>query len=206
MNEVFIMGKVVSKVEFDFVYKGTHISKAKCEIEISNKSKIQIIGYDNIADFMYQSLKESDVVFIYGRISGSNLILKQIQKIIRLTKREKWKINKKSKKDKKKIIALIILVMSPIILIYSGYQIIYWVKSNIELKRMKKVLAEVVKIEENEDENGEVTKTIDFEKLLETNKDVVGWISIKNTKVDYAIVQGKDNEYYLKRNINKKKS
>lgn len=206
MNEVFIMGKVVSKVEFDFVYKGTHISKAKCEIEISNKSKIQIIGYDNIADFMYQSLKESDVVFIYGRISGSNLILKQIQKIIRLTKREKWKINKKSKKDKKKIIALIILVMSPIILIYSGYQIIYWVNSNIELKRMKKVLAEVVKIEENEDENGEVTKTIDFEKLLETNKDVVGWISIKNTKVDYAIVQGKDNEYYLKRNINKKKS
>ena len=155
---------------------------------------------------MYQSLKESDVVFIYGRISGSNLILKQIQKIIRLTKREKWKINKKSKKDKKKIIALIILVMSPIILIYSGYQIIYWVNSNIELKRMKKVLAEVVKIEENEDENGEVTKTIDFEKLLETNKDVVGWISIKNTKVDYAIVQGKDNEYYLKRNINKKKS
>ncbi|MCI9000787.1 MAG: hypothetical protein HFJ26_07880 [Clostridia bacterium] len=96
--------------------------------------------------------------------------------------------------------------MSPIILIYSGYQIIYWVNSNIELKRMKKVLAEVVKIEENEDENGEVTKTIDFEKLLETNKDVVGWISIKNTKVDYAIVQGKDNEYYLKRNINKKKS
>ncbi len=89
MNEVFIMGKVVSKVEFDFIYKGTHISKAKCEIEISNKSKIQIIGYDNIADFMYQSLKESDVVFIYGRISGSNLILKQIQKIIRLTKREK---------------------------------------------------------------------------------------------------------------------
>ena len=38
MNEVFIMGKVVSKVEFDFVYKGTHISKAKCEIEISKNT------------------------------------------------------------------------------------------------------------------------------------------------------------------------
>lgn len=48
MNKVFIIGKVVSKVEFDFIYKGTHISKAKCEIKLSNKSKIQVIGYYNI--------------------------------------------------------------------------------------------------------------------------------------------------------------
>lgn len=93
MNEVFIMGKVVSKVEFDFVYKGTHISKAKCEIKLSNKSKIQIIGYDEIADFMYQYVRENEIVFLYGKIGKNSIILKLIQKITGLTKEEIQKIN-----------------------------------------------------------------------------------------------------------------
>ncbi len=81
MNEVFIMGKVVSKVEFDFIYKGTHISKAKCEIKLNNKSKIQIIGYDEIADFMYRSIKENQVVFLYGNIAKNTIIVKEVQKL-----------------------------------------------------------------------------------------------------------------------------
>lgn len=36
-------------------------------------------------------------------------------------------------------------------------------------------------------------------KLKEKNEDVIGWISIKNTNIDYPIVQGKDNQYYHRR-------
>ena len=42
--------------------------------------------------------------------------------------------------------------------------------------------------------------------LSEINKDVVGWITVKNTNVDYAVVQTNNNEYYLKHNIYKEYS
>lgn len=40
-------------------------------------------------------------------------------------------------------------------------------------------------------------KIIDFQTLLKENPDTVGWIQVKDTQIDYPIVQGKDNEKYL---------
>lgn len=36
-----------------------------------------------------------------------------------------------------------------------------------------------------------------FETLLQQNPETIGWISIANTKVDYVVVQGEDNDKYL---------
>lgn len=40
-------------------------------------------------------------------------------------------------------------------------------------------------------------RDIDFKKLKKINSDVIGWIYIPGTEIDYPIVQGKDNEEYL---------
>ncbi len=45
-----------------------------------------------------------------------------------------------------------------------------------------------------------------FEQLLSDNKDVKGWIKIGDTKIDYPIVQGADNETYLTKNYYKEYS
>ena len=38
---------------------------------------------------------------------------------------------------------------------------------------------------------------IDFNKLKSINSDVIGWLTMKDTVIDYPVVKGKDNEYYL---------
>ena len=43
---------------------------------------------------------------------------------------------------------------------------------------------------------------IDFESLTEISPDIRGWIWLEGTKVDYPVMQSKDNDYYLNRAVN----
>ncbi len=43
-----------------------------------------------------------------------------------------------------------------------------------------------------------------FKALTAQNSDVIGWITIPNTKVDYPVVKSRNNDYYLHRDLNRK--
>ncbi len=82
------------------------------------------------------------------------------------------------------------------------------IKSN---QTEKEEIPDVDIIEPDENDTTTTSKTttvydIQYEKvfssLLEINKDTTGWITVNNTKIDYPVVQAKDNEYYLKRDYN----
>ncbi len=47
---------------------------------------------------------------------------------------------------------------------------------------------------------------IDFEALQKENPDTIGWIQIEGTQVNYPIVQGTDNDFYLNHDFNGKES
>ena len=48
------------------------------------------------------------------------------------------------------------------------------------------------------DEGGDGVPVIDFDALKKVNEDVVGWIYIPGTNINYVVVQGKTNDTYLR--------
>ena len=44
------------------------------------------------------------------------------------------------------------------------------------------------------------------EELVKINEDYKMWIEVPNTNIDYPVVQGKDNDFYLNHDFNKKES
>lgn len=45
-----------------------------------------------------------------------------------------------------------------------------------------------------------------FKRLLARNPETVGWVTVGGTRIDYPVVQSSNNEYYLNRNFDRKKS
>ena len=72
-------------------------------------------------------------------------------------------------------------------------------------EQINTILSTVTDEEENDSNNSNNNSTNYLDNLLVLNSDTVGWLTVKNTKVDYPVVQTNDNNYYLRRNYNKKK-
>ena len=86
MNICFIIGKIISKIEFDFMidnnkgFKNDKISVVRFKLKLLDENVLNIIGYNNIADFCYQRLKIGENILIQGFINNSGEI--EIKNII----------------------------------------------------------------------------------------------------------------------------
>ncbi len=63
------------------------------------------------------------------------------------------------------------------------------------------LIIETIEIDEETQE-----KSIDWNYLKSVNGDIIGWIEIEDTKINYPILQDNSNLYYLKHTYNKKYS
>lgn len=71
MNECFLFGIIVNKVEFRFAIGGKHDSIIKFELQLKNGSVIMIKAYDQLADYCYQNITENNLVMVYGRLESN---------------------------------------------------------------------------------------------------------------------------------------
>ena len=98
-----------------------------------------------------------------------------------------------------KIIFVLIILLSITGIIYFSYNIINWNLNVNENKKIKEDQKKLIKV----DNDNKDKYIIDFKKLKEINSDTVAYIKVNNTNIDYSVVRGKDNSYYLNHNFNK---
>ena len=59
---------------------------------------------------------------------------------------------------------------------------------------------------ENEQQAKENERIKQVKTLKSENSDIIGWIEIENTKINYPVLQSTDDEYYLTHNYKKEKT
>ena len=102
---------------------------------------------------------------------------------------------------KKRIISILMLslfIACIIGIIYAGYNIIVWKKNVDRNKVIKKKISEAITIDENA---SKIEYNVDFEELKKQNGDTVAYLKVNNTNIDYVVVRGQDNSYYLNHNF-----
>ncbi len=71
-----------------------------------------------------------------------------------------------------------------------------FLQNDISLERLKK------EVKQGEDDRPD----IDWDKLKKTNPDIIAWIKVKGTKIDYPVLKAKSWNYYLHRDYTGKKN
>ena len=128
----------------------------------------------------------------------------------------------------RKIILIIIFLISFGLFTYSLLNIAKWFKDNDSVNKVVDKINDITEVKEVEDTEQTVVipleetpveekpepkvdpywefiKTnlidVDFSDLKQVNKDVVGWVKVEGTNVNYPFVQASDNKYYLTHNF-----
>ena len=112
----------------------------------------------------------------------------------------------KSKKYKKAILNLILYIILLSILIYSGIKIFKWYKDKTNNNKIVEQIKSTVIVEENNEDGNENGYTVDFNKLKEQNNETIAWLKINNTNVEYPVVKGTNNSFYLNHSFDKSKN
>lgn len=136
----------------------------------------------------------------------------------------KEKMNNKIKLKWKNIILILMFLILFITLNISIYNIIKWKLDSNKTNEEINTIQENTNIEEVQDNKGtEIIKQakkipkenpywdyikmnmidVNFDNLKKINSDVVGWIKVNGTNINYPFVQSKDNKYYLTHSFSK---
>lgn len=132
-------------------------------------------------------------------------------------------VKKRLRKDR--VFLLVLPLFFSTIFIFSAFKVIEWLSDNNNTDKVIEKINNDVKVDEVKDnDNTEVIDeeptepekvsdyfyyitypliNVDFESLLKTNNETVGWINVNNTNINYPFVQGINNTYYLNHSFDK---
>ncbi|WP_289128053.1 class B sortase [uncultured Clostridium sp.] len=115
----------------------------------------------------------------------------------------------------RKIISIILVAIIIVCLSIIGYKYYNYNKDdklNSEIQDLQPVINEASDLDNNfsgendgqdQSKDGDYVNSANEEELKSINSDYKMWIQIENTNINYPVVQGSDNDYYLKHNFRK---
>ena len=106
------------------------------------------------------------------------------------------------KSSKKKTIYTVLMLICIVIFLFALYNI---VDIMLEYKEIEDFYDDTIKEYVEVDDEGVITH-VDLPKLIAKNSDVKGWMYIEGTAINYPVLQGPDNDYYLYVNYDDKYS
>lgn len=163
------------------------------------KSVVKVLK--SVEDYFYKIC----LIFSKGFFFYFTLLASLLHKIFPLSIFEKLKaFFKKKQEDSSAFLFLVFLFLFGV----SAY--VHFYVDNEEIHVVDETLAQPKVVELDKKELNLYRKysklnesSIDFKKLKKTNKDVVAWLIVDGTNINYPITQTADNKYYLSHDINK---
>ena len=116
------------------------------------------------------------------------------------------KSNNANKKLKKINFQIILLMIFCVIFIVSGFILLKWyIDTGKSESKYQDLAKQVINNNTTNNTNNENVNenNIDFDKLKNINSDVVAWIRINGTTINYPVMKTTDNNYYLTKNFYK---
>ena len=182
----------VSKSDLEFIVES---------LRIKNKKNVRIIIHDNISDFntidylKNFNKKYSKKYKINFKLDYSDSYLSE-------------NLIKETNNSILKLCGTFIIFIIAISFSYVFYDNYKSMKGVNDIQNDIQKVIEVTDTEEivnkiNDELNNENVKVVneDIASLLTINPDVVGWLKVNNTNIDYPTVQYTDNSYYLSHNL-----
>ena len=116
-------------------------------------------------------------------------------------------MNKKEKHSKKtnKVTKIIFIFFIIIFVCGIGYLTYYLYDRNKNNKDNKEILNDI-EIDESKIIENKTERMLQLEELQKENKEIIGWLEIEGTNINYPVLQASDNDYYLTHNYKKEKA
>lgn len=107
------------------------------------------------------------------------------------------------KKVKKSYKFLMFILL--IIIIGAGVYIFNSLGDKNEVQKESQLL-NTIEIDESKVTPQKTKRVLQIEELQKTNSDIIGWVEIEGTNINYPVLQGSDNDFYMTHNYEKEES
>ena len=116
-------------------------------------------------------------------------------------------MNKKEKHSKKtnRLTKIIFIFFIIIFVCGIGYLTYYLYDRNKNNKDNEEILNNI-EIDESKITESKTERMIQLEELQKENEEIIGWLEIEGTNINYPVLQASDNDYYLTHNYKKEKA